>query len=52
MKFKSWVNVILLCMLLVFWFLIFADGLYTCYIGIFGALTCTILLDKYSGFWN
>lgn len=52
MRFKSWVNVVLLCALLVFWFMIFADGLKICFMGLIGALICAVLLNKYSGFWD
>ena len=48
MKFKSWVTVILLCMLLVFWLMIFADGFIINWVGVFGTLVCVILLTKYS----
>ena len=48
MKFKSWVTVVLLCMLLVFWFFIFADGFILNWVGVFGTLICVVLLTKYS----
>ena len=52
MKLKDWVIVVLLCMLLVFWFLIFADGFMINWIGLFGTIICGYLLVKYSGFYN
>lgn len=52
MKFKSWVTATLLLMLLVFWFLIFADSFILNWSGIIGCLICAFLLTKYSMFYN